>query len=78
MPNLKYFELVCIIKDLEHDLYIKFIQKLLSKNLEKINLDYKRNYFDINGHKFYKYKELKAIFPNCKKNDKIIIRKYQK
>ena len=77
MPNLKHFHLECVIKDLNYDLYLKFVKKLLSKNLEKICLEYRKDHFDLSNHKYYSNKELKAIIPNYKKNDKIKIRKFE-
>ena len=78
MPNLKHFHLECIIKDLDNEKYIKFIKKLLSKNLDSIKLIYMKSIIDNCNHEFYNNKELRQIYPNFELNGCIQIRKWNK
>ena len=63
MPNLKYFELNAVSKDVNENLLIKFIRKLLFINLDicilKIQKIISKKWFK----KTYTKKELSLIFP---------------
>ena len=61
IPNLKYFSLYCISKDINKHFYNNFIKKLLSRKL-----DYLKLIVDINEKKLselYSLNEIKEIYP---------------
>ena len=72
MPNLKVFILYCDFDGIDNNLYNALIKKLLSKNLDEINLKLKKERTD-----FYSLDELKKICPDigAAKLNKIFIRK---
>jgi len=64
MPNLKTFKLNYVSKDIDKDFYKNFILKLLSKELDNIELEIK--YLFDYDKELYSYYELKEIFPKLK------------
>ena len=78
MPNLKYFELCVISKDINEDFLKKIIRKLLSINLDTCILKIQKNDAKSWNQDIYTKKELKEIFPKMKNfylYDEISIRK---
>ena len=63
MPNLKYFFLDCITKEIDENFYIKLIRKLLAQKIEIINLKIKKNSKLDKKNNIYSFNELKEIFP---------------
>ena len=64
MPNLKNFKLQYVSKDINKDFYKHFIIKLLSKELDNIELEI---YYKFEKNKeFYSFYELKEIYPKLK------------
>ena len=77
MPNLKIFTLKCICADIKEDFYIKFIQKLLTFEFDRIDLEIKKNRKESNEE--YSEQELKEIYNNiyCPNLGNIHIKKYK-
>ena len=79
MPNLKYFSLACISKDINISFHNNFIRKLLSRKLDYVKLVIEIN--EKQNGELYSLNELKEIYPeitNIINNitlNKIIIRK---
>ena len=59
MPNLKSFTLFCCSIGIDEDLYNKFIQKLLLKGLDEVNLDIQNDENDYNDPYFSKEELMK-------------------
>ena len=80
MPNLKYLKFYCISKNIDEELYKKFVKKIISLKLNKLNYvhfmikksqdNYRNTYYSLN--------ELKELFPNINQNklNKVYIRRF--
>ena len=76
MPILRIFEIKCDSNDINKELYIKFIIKLLKMKLKRIKINLNLNKFEIDRED-YSIDELKEIYPDIKYNlNNIIIEKY--
>lgn len=78
MPNLKYFKLTLISKDINDDFLKKMIRKLLSINLDTCILRIQKKLLNIWEPDIFKKEELREIFPKMKNYclyDKIYIEK---
>ena len=73
MPNVKKFTLITICTKIKKEFYLKFVTKILSMNINEINIDFEQ---DINMNEMTE-NELKEINPNLKFNNiyKIHIKK---
>ena len=80
MPNLKSFILICNQKDITEEFSIKLLRKLLSLNLDNIELccSNKRDFFNEKQLKEYSLNELKELYPKMDINfpNHISIRKF--
>ena len=65
MPNLKYFILKCISKEINEEIYKKFINKILKMNLKKIELIILRESWE-KEDVYYSIDELKGINSDIK------------
>lgn len=65
MPNLKYFKLKCISKEINEEIYKKYINKTLEMNLKKIELIILREEWE-KEDVYYSLDELKEINSNIK------------
>jgi hypothetical protein len=68
MPNLKYFTLKCISKEIKEEIYKKYINKILEMNLKKIELIIIRESWE-KEDVYYSIDELKEINSDIKLNN---------
>ena len=68
MPNLKYFTLKCISKEINEEIYKKYINKILEMNLKKIELIIIRESWE-KEDVYYSIDELKEINNDIKLNN---------
>ena len=72
MPNLKSFILICVVKEIDLELYEKIIKKLLLLEIINIKLEIQKEWSDTLGEmnnedELYTIKELKEKFPDLNK-----------